>query len=204
MKKIFFLLFLGISLCSYAQKINDVFKTMPSHILPGLSEGNRTMLLVNTGTTVITYDMGKFEKQIHTDSYLKIKTSEAGFTQIKLLPLVNNTQIICVIKTVCGNACDSHIRFYSTNWEEINGDTLLPDTSPEKFFDPAKKGTDKYKFAVSLPDIYPVWAEFVNGSDMLSLTLDYKKYLSESQLREIEPYIKSETITLKWDNTSFK
>ncbi|MDO5523012.1 MAG: DUF3256 family protein [Bacteroidia bacterium] len=204
MKKTLLLLLIFVSASAFSQKIDDVFKSMPNHIVPGLTDGNRTMFLVDTGQTAIPYPLGEIQKLAYSPDFLKIRTSEIGFTQIKLLPLVNNTQIICVIKTVCGNACDSHINFYSTEWVELNADTLLPYISAESFFDSSKKNSDNYKFAVSLPDIYPISAEFENGSNSLTFKLDLEKYLSAEQRAEIEPFIKTETITLNWDKTSFK
>lgn len=204
MKKIFFFLFLFVSASVFSQKIDDVFKTMPNNIFPGLSDGNRTMLLVDTGKTVITYPLGNIEKLAHSVDFLKIKTSDAGTTQIKLLPLINNTQIICLITTVCAKACDSNIRFYSTDWEELDANPLLPEISPETFFDESKNNSENYKFALSLPDIYPISAEFENGSNTLTLKLDVEKYLSNQQLAEIKPFMKSDTVKLTWNNTSFR
>ncbi len=204
MKKLFFFLFVFVSVSVFPQKIDDVFKTMPNNILPGLTKGNRTMLLVDTGKTVIPYPLGNIEKLVHSVDFLKIKTSDAGTTQIKLLPLINNTQIICIIQTVCGNACDSNIQFYTTDWEKLEANPLLPEISAETFFDESKNNSDNYKFALSLPDIYPISAEFENGSSTLTLKLDVEKYLSDEQLANIKPFIKSDTVKLTWDNTSFR
>lgn len=204
MKKIVTVLFIFIATSAFPQKIDDVFKTMPNSILPGLSDGNRTMLLVDTGKTVIPYSLGEIEKLAYAPDFLKIKTSGIGSTQLKLLPLINDTQIICVIRTVCGKACDSNIRFYSTDWKELEAKTLLSHISAASFFDSSKKDSENYKFALSLPDIYPVSAEFENGSDSLTLKLDLENYLSDEQLAEIRPFIKNETITLNWNNISFK
>lgn len=204
MKKIITALFILVSISAFSQKINEVFKTMPNHILLGLSEGNRTMMLVDTGKVIIPSEMGNFEKLKQTNDYLKIKTSEIGTTQIKLLPQTDTTQVICVIKTVCGSACDSHIRFYTSDWTELDSDKFMPKISIDKFFDSSKKDSENYKFAVSLPDIYPISAEFENGSNALTLKLDLQNHLSDEQINEIKPFIKSETITLNWDNTSFR
>lgn len=205
MRKIFFLFLSAIFLNnSYAQNINNVFKSMPQHILPGFSEDNRTMLLVDTGTTIIPYSLGKIEKLKHTSDYLKLKTSNVGTTQIKLLPTADNSFVICVIKTVCSKACDSNISFYNADWQQVDTKLYLPELSPDIFFNTETKNSEKYNFAVSLPDIYPVWAEFVSNSNDLALTLDYKNYLSESQMSDIEPFIKNQTYILKWDKHSFK
>lgn len=188
----------------YGQKMSNVFKIMPDDILPGFSEANKTMLLVDTGLKVIPYPLGKIEKIKYTDSYLHLKTSDIGTLQVKLLPLVNNTKIICVIKTVCGKACDSNIQFYSTNWEKIEENTLLPPLSAASFFDPLNKGSDDYNYALSLLDMEPISATFLNGSDDLTFTLNYASYVSKENIEKIKPFIKQDFITLQWTKTSFQ
>lgn len=111
--------FLLIALTCSAQKMGELFKTMPQHVLPGFSEADKIMLLVDTALTSIPYPLGNIERINYTDDFLKIKTSSRGNLQIKLLPLINNTKIVCVVKTVCGQACDSQIQFYSTEWNPI-------------------------------------------------------------------------------------
>lgn len=204
MKKIVTVLFIFIAVSAFPQKIDDVFKTMPNAILPGLSVSNRTMLLLDTGKTVIPYSLGKMEKLAYSSDFLKIKTSEIGTTQLKLLPLIDDTYIICVIKTVCGKACDNNIRFYSTDWKELEAKTFLSHIPVASFFDSSKKNSENYKFALSLLDIYPISAEFENGSNALTLRLDLEGYLSDEQLAKIKPFIKSETITLNWNNMFFR
>lgn len=204
MKKLFIVSFLLITFAGYGQKINEVFKTMPEDILPGFSEADKTMLLVDTAINVIPYSLGNIERLKYTDSYLQIKTSGVGTLQIKLLPLVNNTKIICVIKTVCGKACDSDIRFYSTDWSPIESRDLMPAFSAESFFDPAKRGTAAYRNALALLDIEPISAAFINGADNLTLLLDYASYISAENVAKIRPFIKQESVTLRWNKTSFR
>ena len=149
MKKYIFTLILLVSFVVpkqsvYGQTINDIFKSMPTELLPGVSEGNKTMLIVDTSKTTVPYIFGEIQKVSHSSSYLKIKTSDVGNTQIKLLPVAGNSSIasesiVSVIKTVCGGAetdiCNSIITFYTTNWKELDGELLLPTLSPELFMD---------------------------------------------------------------------
>lgn len=204
MKKIYILLFLCIAMAAKSQSVSDVFKTMPADLLPGFSDANKTMLVVDTDKTVIRYALGEVEKTRHTQSFLSLKTSEAGTTQIKLLPLSADSNVVCLIKTVCASVCDSHISFYTTNWEKLNSNDYLPTLSVESFLDSAKKGTDNYKYAVSLPDISPIKAEFVNGQTDLLLTFDYKSYLSDDIIAQLQPFLKSDSIHLKWNNSRFR
>ncbi|WP_298653497.1 DUF3256 family protein [uncultured Proteiniphilum sp.] len=198
------ILFLLISLLAEGQNIGDLFKSMPSELLPGVSEGNKTMLLVDSGETTVPYALGEIKKLRQSNDYLEIKTSDIGTTQWKLLPIEKDSTIICVIKTVCANACDSHISFYTTNWEKIDNNTFLPEISQEIFFDSSKKEMENYKYGVSLQHIYPISAAFSESGSDLTLTFNYKPLLTEDQIAEIKPFLKSDTIVLKWENVSFR
>jgi len=134
MRRLFILIFYMYALIGLWTESCRRIQNHADDILPGFSEANRTMLLLDTALNVIPYPLGNIEKINYTDSYLQLKTSDIGTFQLKLLSLVNNTKIICTIKTVCGEACDSNIRFYSTGWEEIDEKTLLPSVSKEVFF----------------------------------------------------------------------
>ena len=204
MRNFIWLLFLSVSLLAEGQNMGDLFKSMPSELLPGLSEGNKTMLLVDSGQTTVPYALGEIKKLAQSSDYLKIKTSDAGTTQLKLLPVANDSSIVCIIKTVCAEACDSHISFYTTAWEKIENNTFLPEISSGIFFDSSKKEMENYKYTVSLHHIYPISAEFSeNGSD-LTLTFNYKSLLTQDQITEIKPFLKSDTITLKWEDAMFR
>ncbi len=187
-----------------AQNVEQIFKSMPANLLPGASEGNRTMLLVDSSTTSVPYAFGEIKKIVHSENYLKIETSKAGSTQLKLLPFEGDSLLVCVIKTVCAGACDSYFSFYTTNWEKMDSDKFLPNILPELFYDSSKKGEENYKYAVSLPDIYPISASFETEGTDLTLKLNIKERLTQTQLDKIKPYLKSDSVVLKWNNGTFK
>ena len=203
MKQYIVLFFSCIVFLSYGQKIDEVFKTMPNEFLPAFSEANKTMLLVDSSLSVIPYPLGEIEKLDYDDTFLSLKTSEVGTMQIKLLSLVNQTQIIVLIKTVCGTFCDSDIRFFSIDWKEINRSSLLPQIKPIVFFDSNKLNTQEFKWAVSHIDLFPLHYQFEKESDNLSVTFDFKKYLSKEDLQNVTPYLKSETKELTWNKSTF-
>ena len=203
MKHYIILLFSCIAFMGFGQKIDDVFKTMPDELLPAFSEANKTMLLVDTSLSVIPYALGEIEKLEYSETFLSIRTSEVGTMQIKLLPLMNNTQIIALIKTVCGQVCDSNIRFYTNDWEKIDKTNVLPSIPPNMFFDSTKLNLNEFKWAASHIDIYPLQFEFKIGSDNLEVKFDFEGYLSSEDLKKIKPYVNKETITLSWNKSMF-
>ena len=204
MKRYFTLLILScITLLSYGQTMDDVFKTMPNDFLPAFSEADKTMLLVDSSLSVIPYALGEIERLAYSDTFLSIKTSEVGTMQIKILPLINNTQIIVLIKTVCSGVCDSDIRFFTNEWKEIDKKSILPTITPQVFFDQKELNTPGFKWTVSQIDMFPLQFQFKNGSNNLQVKFDIANHLSALDFAKIEPYLVKETIDLLWNKSMF-
>jgi len=234
MKYIIIFLFTLTTISGYGQTLSDLFKSMPQEILPGFTEADKTMLLVDTSLTVIPYALGEIERVSYNDTYLYLRTSDVGTLQLKLLPLVNNTYIICMIKTVCAKACDSNIRFFSTDWKPLDSSSLLPKINADLFFNKDnikdsnikdRKETEikfskeaniqdnnindsieneQYSNVESLFDIEPISAKLQPNSNELILKLDYKTHLSAENVTQIESIIKQDSITLHWNKSSFQ
>lgn len=201
---IILLLFSGVAFFNYGQTMNELFKKMPSEYLPAFSEADKTMLLVDSSLSVIPYSLGEIERLEYTDTFLSLKTSEVGTMQIKILPLVNNTQVIALIKTVCSsNICDSNIRFFTNEWEEIDKSSMLPHITPNLFFDNLKIDTPEFKWTVSRIDIYPLHYLFKDGGNDLQVKLNISNHLSKQDAAKIKPYLVRETIDLVWNKSTF-
>ena len=204
MKQYILLLFLScISFFSLGQTMDEIFKTMPEELLPGFSEANKTMLLVDSSLSVIPYALGEIEKLEYSDTFLSLRTSKAGTMQIKLLTLVNNTKLVALINTVCSDFCDSNIRFYTDKWEEVDKKSLLPDLPPRFFFDKSKIDKPEFKWAVSHIDIYPLHFQFKKGSNTLEVKFDIMGHLSPQDSMKIQPYLNKDFIELAWNKSTF-
>ena len=197
---LFSFLFAGLS---YSQNIDSVILDMPENIIPALSVDNRTMLLVDSTSRVIPTVFGEIEKVTYRDDFMKVKTSNVGTTQIKTLETQNDDYIVCVIKTVCASACDSDIKFYDSEWEEIDKSTLLPSMTVESFvtFKDNQNHQDIYKNL--LPDICLIDAQFDNVGNII-FKLDVRNYLSGEDLEKFNQTFELKDLTLKWDSVSFK
>lgn len=204
MRKIYFLYFaLLSSTLIYGQKINEVFNAMPENMLPGFSAANKTMLLVDTASSVIPYPLGTIELTGYSDDFLSIKTSSVGTMQIKLLPLINNSKIICVIKTVCGNFCDSDIQFYDTNWQLLDKNPLMPALSAALFLDNSAENMFDFKEAVAKADMTPISMRLEPDNKNLTLSYQILDYLSKEDAQAIEPFIRQKRL-LTWNKSRFE
>ena len=204
MHHLILLFFLSLSTIVEAQQVGDLFKAMPPELLPGVSEGNKTMLLVDSGKTTVPYPLGEIVKEAYGNDYLRLQTSKIGTLQLKLLPVSEDSVVVCLIKTVCGNVCDSHISFYTSEWKKLGKEAFLPTISAEIFLNSSQKKSENDKYAVSLPDIYPISATFNETGTDLTLTFHYKELLTEEQIQQLKPLLKGDSVVLTWKNASFR
>lgn len=204
MRHLYLFCFLFLSTFIHAQQVGDIFKSIPAELLPGISEGNKTMLLVDKGKTTVPYSLGEIEKVVHGDDYLQFNTSDVGTLQLKLLPVSDDSVIVCLVRTVCANVCDSHLSFYSSDWKKLDSKLFLPDISVEYFLNSSPKEPKNDKYAVSLPDISPISASFSETGTDLTLKLHYEERLTDEQIQNLKPLLKSDSVILKWNHASFR
>lgn len=126
-------LFLSILLCVFvwgmkAQEMDAVFVAMPDQYVPQLENAWRKDLidLYNSGKEAkLKNTMNGFStlKKL-TDDYLLLQVTERSTVEMKLLPLVNDTYVVCMITTVYGPVPDSQVEFFTTDWKLLDSADL--------------------------------------------------------------------------------
>ena len=210
MRKIIYTILLFIATTSISsQEISSVFLSMPDNIIFGLEAAQKDLLISNPNdTTDLKIDRGTFSElkrlAISAD-YISLQTSDAGTTQIKLLPLINDSKIICVVKTVCGKICDSQVQFYTTKWLPIVQGELLAKINKDLFIKAdSDRNSQDFENAYKYLDMNPFKIELSSADTSMKITYDIKDYLSEEDYKKIQPFLIEEPITLAWDKTSYK
>lgn len=209
MRKILLIIaFLCSSFYISAQNIADVFLTMPDNIILGLESTEKEILIANAKDTteiMISKDIGGSVKRLAvSDDYIALQTSEVGTTQIKLLPLINDSKIVCVVKTVCGSACDSQIRFYTTKWIPIE-QNLFPEKNKDWFIkEDADRNSQDFKNVYEALDINLIKIEMSADNTTIKVFYDIEKYLSEEDLKKVQPFLLKEPKVFEWDKNLYK
>lgn len=163
MKKKFFILALllhGFLFSVSAQNMREIFIGMPDSIIPLMSRTNREDCadFIDAGMKACVTNRldGKSEMLQLTSDYLKIKMSECSFLQMKLLPMTSGDTVVCVINTLCAEACDSRIRFFTKDWADVSGiSSFFKKPMIEDFF----SDKDSLERKMQISDMYLV--EFV-------------------------------------------
>lgn len=212
MKKLIFLLtiFLG-GTGIYAQEtpetISSVFMAMPENLMIGVDAEQKLRLTAHPDSAEITVANTLDDDIVRTamtDNYIALSTSEAGTLQVMLLPLVNNTNIVGVIHTVCSKACDSRIDFFTTQWQLLAQGDLFPVIDKSLFLHKdVDISSQDYLNAAAVLDMTPVKLTFVPASQEIKAEYDIQEYLNPEDYKLLKPYLIKEPVTFRWDKMSF-
>lgn len=192
-----------------AQDMTSVFTAMPDQYIPQLEHAWRKDLvdLYTSGKeSRLKNTMNGFStlKKLTSD-YLLLQATERSTIEMKLLPLVNNTNVICMVKTVNGPVADSQVDFFTTEWEPLAASDLFTPVSADWFMkEDADKNSTAFLDATSRLDMDLI--QYSLSPDNLTLTATYTTplYLSREDRKNVTPFIKESPKVYTWEKFHFK
>lgn len=192
-----------------AQDIDAIFAAMPDQYVPQLETAWRKDLidLYKSGKEAKLKNMmnGFSTLKKLTDDYLMLEVSERSTVEMKLLPLVNNTNVICMITTVYGPVPDSQIEFFTTGWESLAAADLITPVSSDWFI---KEGVDRnsVSFVEATTRLEMDLIKYSLSPDNQNLTAEYMtpQYLGKQDRKKVDNYLKNEPKVYIWEKSHFK
>lgn len=210
MKKFVLIIAVMIAMCqmAMAQQIRESFVNMPDSLSALLTKVNREdfidFLDSNMKAEVNNRLGGKTEMTRLTDDFLEVKMSGQSTFQLKVLK-TGDAQVLCAVSTVCGPACDSHIRFYTPGWQELDASAYLP-RLPEisDFLKPLPEDAAyELRDAFRKADMLLMKAELSPDNSSLTFTFTTPEYMSSDAAKLLEPYI-IPSVTKHWNGRQFE
>lgn len=195
--------------CLQAQEAKTCFKNMPDSICPLLSAVNRADFidfLESKMKAEVTNNLGgKSEMTALSPDYIQVKMTPQSTWQMKLLSVSDSTKVICAVSTVCAPACDSHVRFYTTDWEELPASTYLPSLPAlDDFIAEASDTTDVYAYqdARRQADMLLMKADLSAKEATLVFTFTTTDYMSKEAADKLKPFIRRPMVYV-WNKGKF-
>ena len=192
-----------------AQQAKQYFVSMPDTILPLLTEINRAdcidFLESNMRAIVTNRLDGKSEMTTLTDNYIEIKLSEQSSWQMKVLALNDSTQVICTVFTACAPACDSHIKFYTTQWESLSLADYIQTMPTLSDYLPQLNETDydiQTLNAVKQADLLLIKMQLSADDNTLVCSFDTPQYMEKSAAQKLNPLLQK-PIVYNWNSGKF-
>jgi hypothetical protein len=202
------LVFLSASFV-HSRTVADIFIGMPDEMIVQLEEAWRKDIidLYKSGKTASLENtmQGRSVLKKLTDDYLLLETTERSTLEIKLLPLVNDTYIICLISTVYAPVADSEVAFYTTEWKKLPADELFTPVTGAWFW---KNGTDtatfQYVKAKSLMDFDLIKYSLNADNHTMTAEYTYPEFLSNEEKEELMPFLKDDRKIYEWKRSRFE
>lgn len=204
MKKLF-VIFLMVAMVAgmkiNAQNVRSVFIEMPDTLMLLLTQNDRRDCIdfIEAGMRAVVTNRlgGKSELKKLTDDFLSVNMSKSSVMQIKLLPYADRDTVICVVNTVCAEACNSVISFYNRNWERMDKIKLFENPEISDFFLPS----DSVQRYVDMADIYLVRLDLQSASDSLRAEYTMPGYMTKDDSLRIAPML--QPLWYKWSGKGF-
>lgn len=184
-----------------AQSARTLFMAMPDSLMPLLSASEREYCLdfIDAGMRArVTNRLdGKSELTKLTDDYIHLKTSESSAMQIKLLPTDGGDTILCIVNTVCAEACDSRIAFYDRGWLRLASDSLFIRPEISDFF----HASDTIEDVMEMCDIYLVELSLSHEAPTLTARYTMPAYMSQDDSVRVSRCLHE--LNYKWNGRRF-
>ncbi len=205
----FFIMVCVFAFGAKAQDVDALFVAMPDGDIPQLENAWRKDLvdLYKSGKEArLKNTMNGFStlKKLTAD-YLLLQVTERSTIEIRLLPLVNNTKVICLVRTVCAPVADSRVEFFTTEWEPLDASDMFTPVSADWFIkEDADRSSAAFLDAASRLDM--TLMEYRLSPDSLTLTATYNtpQYLSGEDRARVDSFLKQSPKVYVWDRHHFK
>ena len=189
-----------------AQKIEDCFVRMPNELIEHLEEAWRKDLvdIYKAGKPAVLENilLGKSVLRELTEHYLLLQSTERSVVELKLLPLVNNTYIICMIETVYAPVADSRVSFYTTEWQQLPAEDIFTPVAETWFW--KEEADQSSQEDLSRLGIFLV--KYHLSAENANLTAEYMTphTLDEESQQVVRPLLKPGPKTYEWKSGRFE
>lgn len=190
-----------------AQEAKTLFVNMPDSLSPLLTKVNRADCVDFLESKMKAQVENRFGKKSEMTElgkdFIRMQMSPQATWQMKVLALNDTTNVICTVATACAPACDSSIRFYTTDWKPLTESPFItlpvmadflntPDSASVYVFDEARRSADMLLMK----------ADFNKENTELTVTFTTPDYMSKETAEKLKPFLRR-PIVYRWKNGAF-
>lgn len=191
-----------------AQDMKSVFLAMPDSLTPLLTSNDKADFIDFLDSGMKAEVRNRFgqmsEMTVLTEDYAKVRVTEASTLEMKLLPTTDSTKVVCVVRTVCAPACDSEVRFYTSDWrEELDVRRFLQLPVADAFYLPMDSAGDEALWVRKQVDVHLMRASLSADDSSLTFLYTSPERLGEEERKLLLPYLRKEPLVFRWDGGKF-
>ena len=205
------LLAAAMSVAAQAQDVAELFLKMPDAQLVLLNAASRKALVdmqrAGEKAQVANEMGGSAEIWKMTDDYLWVETSEGMFIEIRRLPLVNHTYVVCLVTTVevPMQAQDSRVEFFTTDWTPLPAEGMYrPATMTDFLRADADTTSEDFREIRAAADMNLF--RYLLSADGPTLSVIYRtpKYFNKALQEKAKRFFSDEKKVYTWRNGRFE
>jgi hypothetical protein len=192
-----------------AQDMAAFFIGMPDEYIPQLEDAWRKDLVdlyrASKPATLENTMNGRSTLLKLTQDYMLLQTTERSTVEMKFLPLINRTYIVCVVTTVSAPVADSRVTFYTTDWKPLEASGLwLPPEGEWYIRKDANRHNEAFLEATSYLDMDLI--HYRLSADSLTLSAEYvtPQYLAAEEREKITPFLTDSPKVYLWRTGRFE
>jgi len=208
MRQLFILLFMLGFISVNAQNAASFFINMPDEKIPQLEEAWRKDLvdLFQSGKDATLENLmgGRSTLKTMTADYLLLQISERSTLEMKLLPLINDTYLACVVTTVNAPVADSRVDFFTMDWKSLHATDLWEPAMSEWYIkDDVNQNSEEFLHAISSLDMHLIRYQLNPENQTLTATYTTPDYLNDEDRKKVKPFLKETPLVYLWKSGRF-
>ena len=191
---------------SFAQKqMKDYWVAMPDSVVPYLNKTKRTEMVdfYQMGVKAETFNLlqGATTLDSLTATFADVTLNPTARIQLSLLPTTGGDTLICMSRTYYGEAPETTVSFYDSQWRPIPSGGLLPTILPESLVQrPDTMAVERYDDLFRLVDPMMTYALMSSGGQELTFFLS-TPMVTKKEKMALEAILVQRK--LKWDGEKF-
>lgn len=203
MNRLKYILLLLVAIVCNAQartSIRQWFVAMPDSVMPLLTKNNRLDFidfLDSKMEAVVTNRLdGKSRMATLTDDYLFINYTKSCDVAMKLLPINDTTDVLCMVSTVKAMVDDSRVAFFDEAWQPLDATTLFEEPMLDDFR--SVEGGDSADGAWRKMDVFFKTYRLSPDDASMACRLTTQDYLNEEDKKAVWPYVSGDSLVFIW------
>lgn len=198
------LLFVALSQVSARTPLRQWLVAMPDSVMPLLTKNNRLDFIdfydAQMAAVVTNRMDGSSRMNTLTDDFVQIKYTASTDVAMKLLPVNDSTDVLCMVTTVKAAVDDSRIAFFDAEWRPMDVTQYFVEPRIEDFR--FTQQSDSAARAWSKLDIFFRTYRLCAESTELQCVLTAMDYLSKEDREEVSSYVSKE-LTYRWTDGKY-
>lgn len=209
MRRLFTIGLLWMTIALQAQDLKSLYIAIPDSLSPLLTKVNRQDFgdFLQSGMKAqVKNRFGKTSEMLQmTNDYLCLQLTSVSRTEMKLLPLNDSIQVICVANTYQGPVADTELSFYTTQWQKLETEQFIQLPEQDDFFivPSTTERRDSLERLKTQADMRLIKADLSAKTATVQFTYTVPDYMEKESAAALRAYMRKTPLLYEWKDGKF-